>query len=159
MIRVDRLIDVGQRLCLHPLAGIDHQKRAFDRLHRAADLIAEIDVAGGVDQVQDIGLPVFGRIVDAHRVGLDGNAAFPLDIHRVQQLLFHVAFGDCARQLDQPVGERRFPVVDMRHDGEIANLGKLCHGVDMRRNRGVVKLERCTPGDRAACATPGCRPS
>ena len=32
-----------------------------------------------------------------------------------------------AAQLDQPVGERRFAVVDMGDDGEIADMGGISH--------------------------------
>ena len=128
MIGVDGLIDIGQRLRLDALAGIDHQQRAFDRLHRAADLIGEIDMAGGVDQVEDIGLAISRRVFDAHGVGLDGDAAFALDIHAVQQLFLHVAVGNRAGGLDQPVGKRGFTVVDMGHDGEIADVIKVSHG-------------------------------
>ncbi len=128
VIRVDGLIDVGQRLRLDALGGVDHQQRAFDGAHGAADLVAEIDMAGGVDQVQDIGLAVLRRVFDTDRVGLDGDAAFTLDIHRVEHLGLHVAFGDGAGQLDQPVGKRGFPVVDMGHDGEIADVFQVGHG-------------------------------
>ena len=78
---IQRMINVGQRLRLDPLTGIDHQKRAFDRAHRAADLIGEVDVAGGVDQVQDVGFPILRRIFDPDGVGLDRDAALALNIH------------------------------------------------------------------------------
>jgi hypothetical protein len=81
-------------------------------------------VAGRVDEVQDIGVAVLGGVFDADGVGLDGDAALPLDIHGVEQLLLHVALGHGAGQLDQPVGERGFPVVDMGDDGEVADVGK-----------------------------------
>ena len=41
-------------------------------------------MAGRVDQVEDIGVAVLGGVFDPHRVGLDGDAAFPLDIHAVE---------------------------------------------------------------------------
>jgi hypothetical protein len=93
---IQRLIDVGQSLRLNPLRGVNHQQRSLNRAHRAADLIAEVDMTGGVDQVQDIGLAVLGLVVDPDRVGLDRDAALPLDIHAVQQLGLHVAVGDSA---------------------------------------------------------------
>jgi multidrug efflux pump subunit AcrA (membrane-fusion protein) len=77
-----RLIDVGQRLGLDALRGVDHQQRAFAGGQRAADLIGEVDVAGRVHQVEDIGLAVLGLVVEAHGLRLDGDAALALDIHR-----------------------------------------------------------------------------
>ena len=84
-------------------------------------------MAGGVDQVQHIVLTIIGLVVDTDGVGLDGNAAFALDIHAVEQLFFHLAIFNGARLLDEAVSEGGFPVVDVGHDGEIADLGELCH--------------------------------
>ncbi len=79
-------------------------------------------MAGGVDQVEHIVLTVSRGVVDAHGVGLDGDAAFAFDVHAVEQLGLHVAVFHRARLLDEPVSERRFPVVDVGHDGEIADM-------------------------------------
>jgi hypothetical protein len=53
-------------------------------------------------------------------VGLDGNAAFPLQIHGVEHLGLHFPRAQSPGQLQQSVGQGGFPVVDMRDDGEIA---------------------------------------
>ena len=137
--RVDRLIDVGQRLRLDALAGVDDQQRSLDRAHRPADLIGKVHVARRVDQVQDIGPAVLGRIADPHRVGLDGDPALALDIHAVQHLGLHVAIRDSARGLDQPVGQGGFPVVDMRHDRKIADEVKVGHGRAIQPRKGREK--------------------
>ena len=139
MPRIQRLVDVGEGLGFHPLRGVHHQKRAFDGAHRPGDLIGKVDVAGGVDQVQDVGLAVLGRVFDPHRVGLDRDAAFTLDIHTVQHLRLHVARSHRAGHLDEPVGEGGFAVVDMGHDGEIADLGELGHAGDMQGKGQAVK--------------------
>ena len=67
-------------------------------------------------------MPSFALIFEADRLRLDGDAALALDVHRVEHLLDHVALGDGAGRLDQPVGERRFAMVDMGDDGEIADI-------------------------------------
>ena len=85
-------------------------------------------MARRVDQIEHVILPVLGVIINAHRVGLDGDAALALDVHGIQQLFFHVPRLDRAGGLDQPVGKGRLAVVDMRDDGKIADLGKLGHG-------------------------------
>jgi hypothetical protein len=69
------------------------------------------------------------RVVDqAHGVGLDGDAALALDIHRIEHLLLHLALLERAGHLDEPVGERRFAVVDMGDDGEVADVFQGCVG-------------------------------
>ena len=136
MIRVQRVIDIGQRLRLDPLGTVHHQKRTFHGAHRPAHLIGKVDVTGRVDQVQHIGLPVIGLIVDAHGVGLDRDPALTFDIHAVEQLFLHVPVLHGAGGLDQPVGQGGFPVVDMGNDGEIADARKLCHAGGYDRERG-----------------------
>ena len=80
-------------------------------------------MARRVHQVEDIGLSVLRLVVEAHRLRLDGDAALALDLHRIEHLLDHVALGEAAGRLDQPVGERRLAVVDMRDDREVADIG------------------------------------
>ncbi len=58
VVVVERLINVGERLRLDTLAGVDHEQRAFAGGERAAHLIGEIDMAGRVDEVEHI---VLGR--------------------------------------------------------------------------------------------------
>ena len=90
---------------------------ALTRLQRAGDLVREVDVAGRVDEVELMALPG-----DAHRLGLDRDPAFPLEIHRVEQLLAHLAAGDGLGQLEDAIGKRRLAVVDVRDDREVADL-------------------------------------
>ena len=53
---LDRGVAVGDRLRLDALRGVDHQQRAFAGGERARDFVAEVDVAGGVDEVELVGL-------------------------------------------------------------------------------------------------------
>jgi hypothetical protein len=56
VVGVDRLVDVGERLRLDALAGVDHQQRALaGGAASAVDLVGEVDMAGRVDQVEDVG--------------------------------------------------------------------------------------------------------
>ena len=125
---VERLVDVGERLRLHALAGVDHQHRALAGGERARDLVGEVDVARRVHQVELIGLAVLGAVVEAHGLRLDGDAALALDVHRVEDLLLHLPVGDVAAQLDQPVGQRRLAVVDVGDDREVADQADVRHG-------------------------------
>jgi len=44
--------------------------------------------------------------------------------------------------LDEAVGEGGFAVVNMGHDGEIADMCEIGHGEDMRLKRDAVKRGR-----------------
>ncbi len=125
---VDGGIDVGQRLGLDALGGVDHEQRALAGGERAADLVAEVDVAGRVHEVEDVGEAVLRLVLEPHRLRLDGDAALALDVHGIEHLLAHVAQSDRAGALDQAVGERRLAVVDMRDDGEVADVVERCGG-------------------------------
>jgi hypothetical protein len=125
--RIDRLIDIGQGLGLDALAGVDHQQGAFAGGQAAADFIAEIDMARCVHQIEDIVLAVGRLVVQPHGLGLDGDAALALDIHRIEHLVLHFAVGQPARKLDQAVGQGGFAMVDMGDDGEIPDLRQVSH--------------------------------
>ncbi len=122
MPRVERVIDVGERLRLHPLARVDDEERALAGGERPRDLVGEVDVAGRVHEVQDVGLAVIGLVFEPDRLRLDGDAALALDVHGIEHLLDHVALGHGSGLLDEPVGERRLAVVDMGDNGEVADI-------------------------------------
>ena len=127
MVVLDRLVDVGERLRLDPLRGVDHQQRALARGEAAADLIGEVDMAGRVHQVEDIGLAVLRGIIEPHGLRLDRDPALLLDVHVIKHLARHFARGQPAGALDQPVGQGRFAMVDMGNDAEITDLREVGH--------------------------------
>ncbi len=118
----DRQVGVGHGLRLDALGGVDHQQRAVAGGQRARHLVGEVDVAGRVDQVQPVGLPVLGLVLHPHRLGLDRDAALALELHRVEQLGAVVAGVDRAGGLEDAVGQRRLPMVDVGDDREVADV-------------------------------------
>lgn len=77
---------------------------------------------GGVDEVQLVDLPVLRRVRQGHRLRLDRDATLALDRVGVEHLGFHLARLKAAAQLDDPVGQGGFPVVDVGNDGEVADI-------------------------------------
>ena len=121
-IMLQRHVDVGQRLRLDALAGVHHQYRALACGKRPGDLIGEVHVAGGIDEVEHVGDAVRRRIRQAHGLGFDGNAALPLQFHRIEHLLGHVAQGHYAGLFQKTVSQRRLAVVDVRDDAEVSDV-------------------------------------
>jgi len=113
-------VDVGQRLRLDALRGVHHEDRALAGLQTAADLVAEVDVAGRVDQVETVDEAVVGRVLEAHGPGLDGDALLALEVHRIEDLAHHLPALDRVGELQQAVGERGLPVIDVGDDREVA---------------------------------------
>ncbi len=119
-VLAQREVDVGERLGLDALRGVDHEDRALAGLEAVADLVGEVDVAGRVDEVEPVDQAVTGRVLEAYRARLDRDPLLALEVHRVEDLAHHLAPLDRVRHLEQPVGERGLAVVDVGDDREVA---------------------------------------
>ena len=120
-------VGVRQRLRLYALGGVHHQQRTLARRQRAADLVVEVHVTRRVDEVQGIRLAVGGGIEDPDGAGLDGDTPLTLQIHVVQQLVFHLALRHGIALFQQAIRQRGFSVVDVSDDGEVADVGLVEH--------------------------------
>ena len=174
---VHRQVQVGKGLRLDALRGVDKEHSPFARLERTRHLVGEVDVARRVDEVQHVvglrsvravGLP---RQPDV--LCLDGDAALTLDVHAIEVLSAHVSLRDHARELQHPVGQGRFAVVDVRDDAKVPDpcgIGE--RGVGEGGNRtaptGTHRCSGCDAGvvvessfSRLAVdgSRPGCRRS
>lgn len=137
---LDGGVAVGDGLRLDALAGVHYQQRALAGGQRAADFVGEVDVAGGIDEVELVGLTVLRLVVQGHAVGLDGDPALALQVHGVQDLGLHFAIGEAAAHLDEAIGQRRLAMVDMGNDGEIADMAQVAHGsTHSKRARAAIR--------------------
>jgi hypothetical protein len=115
-------VAVRHGLRFHSLGCVHHEERALARGERARHFVREIHVAGRVDEVQVVLAPVARLVAQRRGLGLDGDAALALEIHRVEDLAFHLARRQASGALDDAVGERGFAVVDVGDDGEVADV-------------------------------------
>ena len=99
-------------------------------------------MARGVDEVQGINLSVVGLVGKLDGGGFDGDAPLPLQIHGVQDLVFHFPLVDGVALLQQAVCQGGFAVVDVGDDGEIADFGKLGHRAPPFRKSSAGKAQR-----------------
>ena len=76
-----------------------------------------------------IGFAVIGFIIQRDGAGLDGDAALPLQLHIIQDLIFHIPFGYRFGGFQDAVGEGALAVIDMGDDAEIADVVLIAHGV------------------------------
>ena len=90
-----------------------------------------------VDQIQLVGLAVFGLVGHAHGVGFDGDAAFAFEVHRIQHLRLHLPRSQRPGQFQQAIRKRGFAVVDMGNDGEIADVFSIHEGKPTGRKEKV----------------------
>src|SRR5690606_19899666 len=120
--QLDGGIAIGHGLGFDALRRVHDQQGALAGGQRAADLVREVDVSRGVDEVQRIDFAVTGLVVQRGRLGLDGDTPFAFDVHGVEHLGRHFAVGQAATALNQPVGQSRLAVIDVGNDGKIADV-------------------------------------
>jgi hypothetical protein len=82
----------------------------------------------GIDQIEDILLPVFAVVNDPYGLGLDCNAPLPLYIHIVKDLVLHLPAGKQSCLFYDPVRQRGLSMINMRDDAEIADPAFLNSG-------------------------------
>jgi hypothetical protein len=75
-----------------------------------------------VNQVQVVNLPIASAILQRSGLRFDGDAAFFFDIHRVQNLSFHLPLLQSSTALDQSVSQGRFAMINVGDDGKISDV-------------------------------------
>ena len=114
-------VEVGNRLGLNTLRGIHDEQGALAGGNAAAHLVAEVDVAGRINQVERVRFPVVG-VLHLDGMALDSDATLTLQVHVVEQLGLHVALGHGAREFKKPVGQGAFAVVDVGNNAKVADI-------------------------------------
>ena len=110
----------GLRLRLDAGDGVEDGDRAVEHAQAALDLDREVDVAGRVDDVDPVVLPLAGG-----RGGGDRDPALLLLLHPVHDRgalvdLAHLV--GAAGVVEDALGRRRLTGVDVRHDPDVARL-------------------------------------
>ncbi|KAG1254888.1 hypothetical protein G6F68_010635 [Rhizopus microsporus] len=108
----------------HALGHVDHHQRRVHRGQHAVGVLAEVGVAGGVDDVDpvlDAGLLVFPG--DGGVLGQDGDAAFLFLVVAVHHALGEDgALGQGAGLLQELVDQGGLAMVDVGDDGDVAKI-------------------------------------
>ena len=110
----------GLRLGLDAGDGIEDGDGAVEHAQAALDLDREVDVAGRVDDVDPVALPLAGG-----RGGGDRDPALLLLLHPVHHggaLVDLAHFVGAAGVVEDALGRRRLTGVDVRHDPDVAGL-------------------------------------
>ena len=150
---LERQIAVGQGLGLDALAGVDDEDHSLAGGERARHLVAEVDVARRVDEVDDV-----VAVVEVHRLQLDGDAPLALEVHRVEVLLAHVTGVDGAADLEDAIRERRLAVVDVGDDRQVADSGEFGH-IGPSGRPATLPTHDWNPVTRARSTSPSASPA
>ncbi len=114
------------RLRLDARHAVEHHHRAVEHAQAALDLDGEVDVPGGVDQMDVVVVPG-----EAGGRGGDGDAALPLLGHPVHGRFTFVDLADlvdASRVEEKAFADRRLAGVDVRDDADVAHAGHLRPG-------------------------------
>ncbi|MNU99956.1 hypothetical protein D3C71_901070 [compost metagenome] len=113
----------GFRLRLNTGVGVKQRDGAVENAQRTLNFNGEVDVAGGVDDVEAAHLAVATLPEGRGGSGGDGDTTLLLLFHPVHRGCAIVNFTDLVRLtgvIKDTLGGRRLAGVDMRHDTEIA---------------------------------------
>ena len=116
-ILLEREIDIRESLRLNTLRGVDNQNGAFDRLQRARNFIGKIHMARSIDEVQNVVLVVHVNWREFNR-----DALLAFELHAIEQLRLHLALSYRASDFEHAVSERRFAMIDVSDNAEIADF-------------------------------------
>ena len=106
------------RLGHRPLVRVHQQQHGIHHAEHALDLAREIRVAGRVNDVDQVIAPGDGAML-----GADGDAALALEVLAVHDALAHLLIlAEGAGAAEDGVNQRGLAVVNMRDDGQVANL-------------------------------------
>ena len=81
----------------------------------------EINVAGGVDQVEHV-IASVGFVAHGDGRCFDGDAAFAFEVHTVEDLVAELTLAYRIGYLEEAVRQGAFAVVNVRYDGKISNV-------------------------------------
>ncbi len=139
--QLERLAEHEPGLGQRPFARVHQQQHAVHHLERPLDLAAEVGVPGRVDDV-DLALAPPDRRV----LGEDRDSLLALEIVGIEHALDHLlVLPENAALPQQAVHERRFAVVHVGDDGDVAQI--LAH---LRRGRSTGPGQRGIRHDPAA---------
>ena len=93
-IVVESEIAVRERLRFDALRCVYDENSPFARGERTRNFVSEVHVSRGIDKVEDIFLSVFRLVSHSHGREFYGDSAFSFQVHRVEELVFHISFGN-----------------------------------------------------------------
>jgi len=127
--RHPELRDAIRALCAHfpdayfravDAERVRQQDRRLAGGQRPGHLVAEVDVARCVDEVEAVDEAVPRRVLEADGPRLDRDPLLTLEGHGIEDLAGHQAGIDRVSELEEAIRESGLAVVDMGNDREVA---------------------------------------
>ena len=126
-LRLQRLAQHEAGLGERTFGRVDEQQHTVDHRQRPLDLATEVGVSWRVDDV-DRDRAVGALVLDGRVLGEDRDPLLTLQVHRVHDPFVDVLVGpERARLPEHLVDQRGLAVVDVGHDGHVAEVGARLH--------------------------------
>ena len=119
---LDSKVGIGESLRLDSLRSVNDKNCSFAGRERTRDFVVEVNVTGGVDEVENVCFAVLSLVFQADCTSLYRDASFTLDIHVVEELIFHVTDSNGLGFFENSVGKGRFAVVYVSDYAEISDF-------------------------------------
>ena len=115
---LERLSQHKTRLGLGTVVRVDHEQDAVHHFHDPLHFAAEIGMAGRIDDIDAVIVPSERGILCAN-----GDSLFALEIHRIHHAFLDFLVGAKRPRLAQQLIDKRgLAVIDVRNDGDVADL-------------------------------------
>ena len=66
-----------------------------------------------INKIQMVDMAIIRIVIQGYALCLDGNATFPLDIHRIKHLCRHFTLTERTTQLYKTISQRRLAMIHM----------------------------------------------
>jgi hypothetical protein len=117
----DCCVPCGDGLGFYSLERIGEKQRALTAIERAGNFILEVNVSGGINQIEFVFLsPMFYS--HCNRTGLNRYPTLPLEFHIVENLLLHFALLNSTSVLEQPVSQGTLAMIDVRDNAKVSDI-------------------------------------
>ncbi len=70
-------------------------------------------MAGRINEIELVLDAILRVVVQGYALRLDRNAALALQVHRIEDLLLHLAVGQTTAKLNEAVSQRRLAMINM----------------------------------------------
>jgi hypothetical protein len=122
-------VHIRQGLGLDALGGVNQKQGPLAGIDGPGHFVGKVNMAGGIHQVEFIGIAVQGGIGDGYRLALDGDPPFPFYVHVIQYLILKIPVFHQMAFLDEPVRQGGLSVVNVGDNAKIADIRWIRHNL------------------------------
>ncbi len=114
--QLHRRVTIGDALGFDSLRCIHNQQGPLAGRQRARNLVGKIDMTRCVNEIELVCLAITRRIIKPDTLRLYGDAAFALEFHGIEDLVFHFTLTQSTADLNKTISQGRLAVIHVRNN-------------------------------------------